>query len=212
MNNENPYKSPAPSPAAEVGPKPRTAAADAGEAFEERLTTVATYFEPIQADLARSRLGDEGIPAFIQGGEFASMAWHLTLANQGVKVQVPTEHAERALAILSDTLPAGASQELGDEDWPQTDENEASFSDDREAEAEPLHTVREQNADRAFRGAVIGLLFLPLQFYVFWLLLKVFVSDESLSKRSRNRALVATAISLPMTILLCLLLRKAFRN
>jgi hypothetical protein len=59
---------------------------------------------------------------------------------------------------------------------------------------------------------VIGVLFMPLQLYVFWLLLKVFVSEEQLSRRSRNRAFVAVAISLPMTILLCLLLRKAFRN
>jgi hypothetical protein len=212
MNDENPYKSPNPSASADEGREPKAAAADAGKAIAERLTTVATYFEPIQADLARSRLGDEGIPAFIQGGEFASMAWHLTLANQGVKVQVPTEHAERALAILSDTSPAGASQEHGDEGWPQTDDSEAGFSDDREAEAEPLQTVREQNADRAFRGAVIGVLFMPLQVYVFWLLVKVFVSEESLSRRSRNRAFVAAAISLPMTILLCLLLRTAFRN
>src|SRR5712691_2216832 len=100
MKDENPYRSPNPSASAEESRTPKGVAADRGEAFAGRLTTVATYFEPIQADLARSRLGDEGIPAFIQGGEFASMAWHFTLANQGVKVQVPTEDAERALAIL----------------------------------------------------------------------------------------------------------------
>jgi hypothetical protein len=211
MNDENPYRSPNPSASAEEGRKPKAAAAAGGEPFEGRLTTVATYFEPIQADLARSRLGGEGIPAFIQGGEFASMAWHLTIANQGVKVQVPTEDAERALAILSETSPAGG-QEDGDELWPQIAENEAGFSDDREVEAEPLQTVREQNADRAFRGAVIGLFFLPLQLYVFWLLLKVFVSEESLSRRCRNRAFIAAAINLPLMLLLCFLLRSFFRN
>ncbi len=210
MNDENPYQSPNPSASAEDGREPKAAAAGRGEPFEGRLTTVATYFEPIQADLARSRLGDEGIPAFIQGGEFASMAWHLTIANQGVKVQVPTEDAERALAILSETSPAGG-QEHGDEHWPQTGE-ETGLIDDREIEAEPLQTIREQNADRAFRGAVIGVLFMPLQLYVFWLLLKVFVSEESLSRRSRTRAFVAAAINLPLMLLLCFLLRLLFRN
>jgi hypothetical protein len=211
MTDENPYKSPAPSSSAEEVRSPKPAAVDAGEPFAGRLTTVATYLEPIQAELARSRLDAEGIPAFIQGGEFASMAWHLTLANQGVKVQVPTEDAERAMAILSETSAAGG-QEHGDEHWPQTAENEAAFGDDHDVVAEPLQTVREQNADRAFRGAVIGLFFLPLQLYVFWLLLKVFVSEEALSGRSANRAFVAAAINLPLMLLLCFLSRLLFRH
>jgi hypothetical protein len=67
-------------------------------------------------------------------------------------------------------------------------------------------TKREQDADRALRGAVIGLLFLPLQLYVFWLLLRVFVSDEELGAGKRRKAVVAALINLPIMFSFCLLL------
>ena len=58
----------------------------------------------------------------------------------------------------------------------------------------------------------MGLLFLPLQLYVFWLLLKVFVSEESLSRNSRNRAFAAAAVNFPLIVLFCLFLRSLFRR
>jgi hypothetical protein len=201
MDDEISYKSPNP---------PAIDPPDDGEV--RRLTTVAAYFDPFHANLARSRLVDEGIPTFIQGAEFASMAWHLTIANRGIKVQVPAEHAEHALAILSDTSRAGTAQEHDRVESSQSNTAEADRVDDREAEAERQLTTREQNANRAFRGAVIGLLFQPLEFYVLWLLLKVLVSKECMSRRFRNRALVAVIISLPVVILLCLVLKSLFRN
>jgi len=74
-------------------------------------------------------------------------------------------------------------------------------------EPERVLTNREQNAGRAFRGAVFGLLLLPLQLYVFWLLLQVCVSDEPLAADKRRQAIVAAAISLPLMLGLCLLLK-----
>jgi hypothetical protein len=162
--------------------------------FSEPLVTVATFFQPIQAELAKSELAAEGIPAFIEGGEFASMAWHLTVANRGVKVQVPKELAERALEILSQK--------------PSADAITTEADDDGESEGPQELTVREQDADRAFRGAVIGVLFIPLQLYVFWLLMKVLISDQPLAKRWRNRAVLAAVINLPSMVLLCLLARS----
>jgi hypothetical protein len=66
---------------------------------------------------------------------------------------------------------------------------------------------RKNNADRADRGAVVGLLFLPLQLYVFYLLLKIFTSREPLGDRGRRRALIAAVINLPLMIALCFLFR-----
>jgi len=212
MDDENPYRSPNQPSVADNGREREADARDAGDPFAGRLTTVATYFEPIQADLARSRLEGEDIPTFIEGGEFASMAWHLSLANRGIKVQVPTEQAERASALLSKASLASAGHKQGDEGRAEADEKEPEFDDDREAEDEPEPTVREQNADRAFRGAAMGLLFLPLQLYVFWLLLRVFVSEESLSRHSRNRAFAAAAINFPLIVLFCFFLRSLFRS
>jgi hypothetical protein len=73
-------------------------------------------------------------------------------------------------------------------------------------EPEETLTNREQTAQRALRGAVLGLLFFSLQFDVFWLLVCVFVSDEPLSPKPLRAALLAAGICLPMTMLMCLFL------
>jgi hypothetical protein len=202
MIDQNPYESPGSSENPDEVREPESTAAAHEQPFAGELTTVATYYQPIQAELARVRLGNEDIPAFIQGGEFASMAWHLALANRGIKVQVPTEFVERAREILSPTL----------EDIERSPEDRAESDDDGEDETDEQLSLREQDANRAFRGAVIGVLFIPLQIYVSWLLLKVLVSDEALSSQSRIRAIIAAAINLPLMVLLCLLLRPLFRH
>ena len=75
-------------------------------------------------------------------------------------------------------------------------------------EPEPPLTSREQNADRAFLGAVFGLLFWPLELYVFWLLLKVYTSDEELHPLKRRKALFAALINLPLMVMFCLILGR----
>jgi hypothetical protein len=88
----------------------------------------------------------------------------------------------------------GAPPGEGDEEDPLEDDG----SD--EPEREP--TGREKDAKRAFLGAVFGLLFFPLQFYVSYLLLRVLFSTEALGGRSRGRARVAAAINVPFMLLL----------
>ncbi|HZU35229.1 MAG TPA: hypothetical protein VFA18_04955 [Gemmataceae bacterium] len=75
-----------------------------------------------------------------------------------------------------------------------------------EEAAEPPPNVREQTARRAVRGAVLGLLLWPLQLYVFWLLLRVFLSDEPLTPETRRLATIAACINLPVIALCCWLL------
>ena len=48
----------------------------------------------------------------------------------------------------------------------------------------------------AFRGALLGILFPPIEFYVLYLVYKVFVSDEPLAARYRNMASAAAVIML----------------
>jgi hypothetical protein len=67
-------------------------------------------------------------------------------------------------------------------------------------------TVREENADRAFRGAILGLLFIPIEFYAVWLVLNVLSSEERMSNRSRNRTVWAAVISLPLVLLMLFVL------
>ncbi len=209
MDDQNPYRSPNP-PLDDNEPGHRELeAAAAKEPFTGRLATIARFLEPIEADLARGRLQADGIRVFIEGSGFASMNWPLSMGNRGVKLQVPTEDAERATAILNELSQAN-DEDAGEDEWSETDDDEADAYGKQEPDDEPELTVREQIADRAFRGAVLGVLFLPIQFYVFWLLLRVFVSDEPLSSRLRGRALIAAAINLPLIVLISFWLKGFF--
>jgi hypothetical protein len=69
-------------------------------------------------------------------------------------------------------------------------------------------SAREENANRALRGAVVGLLFAPLQLYVFYLLLfKVFASDEPIRPIYTRRARQAAAINIPYTVVILIVIR-----
>ncbi|MGZ3383236.1 MAG: putative signal transducing protein, partial [Isosphaeraceae bacterium] len=161
--------------------------------MSDRLATIATFGSSIEANLARNRLEAADIKAFLDDEETVGMAWHLTSALGGIKLLVGDRDAEEALAILAESetadLPAPGQ---ADEALPPTSGGEQPSELGRVEvdERELALTRREQNADRALRGAVLGLLLLPLQLYAFWLLLKVFVSDERLSPDKRRRTVV----------------------
>jgi hypothetical protein len=162
------------------------------------LVTVTMFSDPIEANLAKNHLGASEIQAFLANEEILDMAWYLGNAIGWIKLQVRGQDVDTARAVLdqdedpqmwSDVDSAGISFE-GDlpEPIPEHDHEEAD-------ELDPTPTVRERNADRAFRGAVIGLLFVPIQLYVFYLLLRIFVSNESLSCRERRKAIIAAFIN-----------------
>lgn len=64
------------------------------------FTTVASYLDPIEAQIARGLLQSEGIDAHV-GDEHLSVAnWEWRLAIGGTRVRVADADAERARAIL----------------------------------------------------------------------------------------------------------------
>jgi hypothetical protein len=67
--------------------------------MENELTTVATFANSAEAELAKERLGLEGITAFVVGTTTASVVPHVA-SGQMLAVQVPTERAEEARQIL----------------------------------------------------------------------------------------------------------------
>jgi hypothetical protein len=178
--------------------------------MSDRLVTIGTFGSAVEANLARNCLQAAGMKAFLADEETVSMAWHLTNALGGIKLQVQDGDAEEALAILAEgtTSDLLASSQAGEALSPPSDVEQLPEPGVAEAdEPEPVPTSREQNADRALRGAVLGLLLLPLQVYVFWVLVKVFVSDERLGPGKRRNAVVAAIINLPLMFGFCLLLR-----
>ena len=66
----------------------------------EKLVTIAEYLEPVEADMMRNRLEEEGIRAMLDNIGVVSMVWMFSQAVGGIKLMVFEEDAERALEIL----------------------------------------------------------------------------------------------------------------
>ena len=64
------------------------------------LVTVAAFPDTAEAELAKERLGLEGITAFVIGGQTAGVMPFLTGPTGGVRLQVSPGDAERAREIL----------------------------------------------------------------------------------------------------------------
>jgi hypothetical protein len=151
------------------------------------LVTIASYASPVEAEIAKNRLESSEIPAFLVGENTVNMAWHLTNAVGGIRLQVSQADADEARAILR--CPNEEAEAIpGEPPWANADELD---------EEPPPLTNREQDADRALRGAIGGLLFWPLQLYVSWLILKVVLSEERLAPIHRRNGILAAMINLP---------------
>src|SRR5688572_23527678 len=112
------------------------------------LTTVAVFQTPVEANLAKNRLEEAGMRAFLMNEETASM-FQLTNAI-GVKLEVGEQDASEALAVLAESH----KSDIASPDESGQAPNLTEFEDD---EPEPVLTSREENADRAFRAAVLGI-------------------------------------------------------
>ena len=205
----------APVDAVEEGESPRLAGLPEAGAGP---VTVARFVDPVEASLARNCLEEAGFEAFLADAETVSVAWQLSNALGGVKLQVAGPDAARARLVLREQRDgsAGEQEELDREAIASTALVEGGEGlppeDDGADEREPQPTGREVDAERAFRGAVFGLLFFPLQFYASFLLLKVLFSPETLAGRARGRAFFATAINLPYMLILIGFVSAVMRN
>jgi Putative prokaryotic signal transducing protein len=190
--------------------------------MSNELITVATFADPIEANLVKNNLEAAGIRTYLANEESVDMLWHVGNAFGWIKVQVGNDDADAARVILGHNKSVMSTLDERVEDLPDAteslrvssvdDEEQGGQDEDVEDEPEPTLSDREKNADRACRGAVVGLLFLPLQLYIFYLLLKIFVSREPLGDRGRRKALTAAVINLPLMIGLCFLLRAVLSS
>jgi hypothetical protein len=171
------------------------------------LVTVARFVDPVRATMAKNCLEDAGFEAFLADAETVSVAWQLSNALGGIKLQVAGPDAARARTVLREQLDgsAGDREDLIREATATTSATGEGGEDvppDDDGTDGPEPTSRENDAERAFRCAVFGLLFFPLQFYASFLLLKVLFSSEVLAGRSRGRAFIATAINVTFLLIL----------
>jgi hypothetical protein len=137
--------------------------------MDEPLTTVGVFSTPVEAELARNQLEEQGIPAVIMDAEAVGMLFHASGALGGVKVQVVESDAERARAVLADR--EGRATLSADDDYGFEERIQAGARSrfrhspvglDNEDEEEEAGESRSGMVSRALRIAVIGLIVLGL--------------------------------------------------
>ncbi|MEA5567731.1 DUF2007 domain-containing protein [Anabaena sp. UHCC 0399] len=146
------------------------------------FVTVSTFSNYVDANLAKQLLESEGIQCYLANESTVNMAWHLTVAVGWIKLQVNQTDLEQAKKVL-----VSSEFEIEDsvDEWLQDDDIEKiSWAD--------------ETADRAFRTSVIGLilLFLPIQIYSLWLLVRLLVSGRQISSNRRIKVIVALLLDL----------------
>lgn len=165
---------------------------------KDRLVTIVTYWDVMQAHMARNRLNDAGIRATVQGEELVGMAWHLANAVGGVRVLVWEKDAPAAMAILEQH----SEEDIADSDWdddvPEEGPGHSAAEETPKPESdvpdvEPPASWRDRAALRAAICLILGLMFLPLQLYVLWLLVRIWLSNEPIS---RGKVLLAQMVAI----------------
>ena len=68
--------------------------------MKQKLVTATTFLEEIQAELAKSKLDDEGIPCMIRKDDCGGMRPHLSFARP-IELLVHEENLEKARKALS---------------------------------------------------------------------------------------------------------------
>jgi hypothetical protein len=184
------------------------------------LVTVATFDDSVSASLVMNRLKHAGLPAVLSHENAVTWFWYLSNAIGGIEVLVNSKDAEAARCLIEQherlTAADAAAAEAGSEAEAEaekmigddmvdrsTADAEAetaaantSATDQEPLDDEPASTERERNADRAARGAVLGIMLLPLQLYVLYLLLfRVFASEEDLDDRQLRKSIAAGVIN-----------------
>ena len=142
--------------------------------------TVATFTTPLEAELARGRLDEEGIEAFVADGELVTADWTMSNAVGGVKVRVAPEDANRARAVLAEPV----------ED-----------PDDYEAPTEV-----EALAQKALYASLLGAVIPPVQLYTLYLLSRYWAEAGEETGRTRRLALGAALFMVPSFVVMGLLL------
>jgi hypothetical protein len=119
--------------------------------MDPTLTTVATFHQAAQAELAMNVLTEAGIQAVVADAEIVAMDWLMANAVGGIKVQVRPEDAERAAEVLERMLGEGAG--LVSEDIDEEELARQALAADPEPEDEPGEEEDPPAAENAAAGA-----------------------------------------------------------
>src|SRR3954447_22764837 len=83
-----------------------------GASMADRMVTIATFHQPVEATMAQNFLESEGIPSALLDEATIATDWMLAGAIGGIKLEGAPEHGERAEFLLA------RAQEDRDEEQP----------------------------------------------------------------------------------------------
>jgi hypothetical protein len=178
--------------------------------MDEPLVTVSTFSTPAEAELARNLLQERGIVAFVADAEAVATLWHLSPALGGVKVQVKESELQKARRVLASRPGRGV------DDYGLVKRSRRAPAPHREQPRDPdpdekeLESESDATAARAWKAAVIGLIFpvLLLHIYSVWLLLQLPWTGGALSPTGRRKAVAAAALDFLVFVALILFVRS----
>lgn len=187
--------------------------------MSDRLVTVATFENTTQAQVAKIALEAEGIKAVLGDEMTVDLFWNLSNAIGGVKVQVLSSDADRAMEILERELGPDDGEEI-DEEQLAAEAESAAREGDRTAEVNtaPVPTPTKPDAvasslatedpetplserDWYARGlfflAWIGLGFPPVAFIALYFFLNAAFGSGILTGRGRYNLFVGGLVTAP---------------
>ena len=145
-----------------------------------RFSTVAVLTTPLEAELVRGRLEENGVEAFVADGDIVTADWTMSNAVGGVKVRVASEDADRARNLLAEPV---------------------EEPDDYEAPTEI-----EALAQRALYTSLLGTIIPPVQVYTLYLLSCYWAEAGEETGRTRRLVWGAVALMVPSFVFLVFLL------
>ena len=165
--------------------------------MSHELITVATLSSPVEASLVQNELEAVGIRSFMSDEAAVGMAWYLGNAIGGVKVQVADDHEPVTITEEDWRNTKGLDGETGDFD--------EQWEEDEAADAEVTDSDLNQMVDRAWKMAVYGIMFFPLQLYSLLLLAKIAFRGERLSVEQRRKVRISYFVNTWMILVLLFL-------
>ncbi|MFN7734275.1 MAG: putative signal transducing protein [Pirellula sp.] len=174
--------------------------------------TVATFWNPNEAQLARALIESEGIQVVLMGYEAISSDWLLSNAIGGVQLQVLESQVDRAVAILEDSGPFGRRSLVSGTGEGEVDDGSdgEGFEDSREEVDDDRAQLseKEESVDRFLKTSILSWIFFPLSLYALWLLWSVLDNPEPVGEKYTRKVWIGTLIQLlPVLLTLVVLVR-----
>lgn len=164
------------------------------------LVTIGHYWNSVDARLARIHLEAAGIDSVLQNEHSVTMDWlEVANASRGVQLQVDEADTEEALRVLAEKVPQSAGegnernpeQATGESLPEETLSNEQNSQSDDDPTGDREYTSlnrREQMIQRGYVAAMLGILFLPLEFFALYQLIPTLFMKEPLRASVRRKS------------------------